>query len=483
MPMTSLKSWRYLLLSLSIPLLLTGCPDVPGAGPVPGGVDAQGRPLPLQQVSEHDSAAWTDVAIASDGTMHMLLHDRPKDGKPSIFHRTSTDNGATWTTAQRVGARDHSAGMPRLAIDGQGRIYAIWKDMTENGGDWMTAHDHDSLRGGSYARLLVGAVYANGAWSEPFPISEVPRAQSWFPSVDPTGKLHVVWTEQIKAPSGYQTQEPAKVMQATLSGAAVEARKALYTAKPDEPDTYEGSVWHYERLDGIRGYVDAAGTAHWVTTRTPSQGEGGVPTVVRWDGARHVPMFKRDEYGVGNTYHNPPELVVDATGKEHVIVEDIVGQRQGVLDFTVGNPTPVPIRQVAEASGKLQTFQLAKGPNGQLAAMMAMEDRADANTEFELFVSRYENGQWTPGVNITQNAQRGIYKEFGDRANGTQISTVFEPIFASGAFDAQGKLNVAMVNMEMIYTNFASTGTVSGTATTVNQGAAAGIPRVYFVRL
>ncbi|MFN3432488.1 MAG: sialidase family protein, partial [Candidatus Sericytochromatia bacterium] len=417
------------------------------------------------------------------GTMHLLFLDIPKGGKPTVFHRTSTDNGATWGTAQRLGQRDHAAGMPRVAIDGQGRVYAIWKDMSENGGNWMTAHDHDSLRGGSYARLLVGAVLTNGTWSDPFPISEAHFAQSWFPSVDPTGKLHVVWTEQIKAPTGYQTQEPARVMQATLSGATVEGRKALYTARPDEPDTYDGTVWHYERLDGIRGYVDAQGAARWVTTRTPSQGEGGDPMVVHWDGTKHVPLFKRDAYGVGNTYHNPPELVVDAAGQAHVIVEDIVGERKGVLDFTVGNPTPTPIRQVPEASGSLQTFQLARGPGGQLAAMMSMEDRADANTEFELFVSRYENGQWTPGVNITHNAQRGAYKEFGTRTDGVQTSSVFEPIFASGAFDAQGKLNVAMVNMERIYTNFASTGTVGGSATTVNQGAAAGIPRVYFVRL
>lgn len=480
------RHWPLLAAGLLLPLALAGCPDMPldaDPGQAASGLDAEGKPVAFPLLSEHDAAGWSDVAIAPDGTLHVVYSDTPKGGESTIYHRSS-QNGATWSEPLRLSVRDQAAGRPRIAIDGQGRLYAFWKDMDENGGDWMTAGGRDSLRGGPYGRPLMGAVMANGAWSAPFQVSETIQVVSWFPSVDPNGKLHLVWTEAIQAPNGYQTTDPALVMQATLSGSTVESRQELYRAEPNAPAGYDGTAWYYEKNDSLRGYVGADGVARWVTAQTPGTGDTDETMVMYWDGTQHTPLFKYYAYaGDVDGYYNPPELVLDATGQAHVLIQDTKGDREAVLDFALGSDTPKTVREAPDVSGKLRTFQVARGPNGELAAMMTFRDKVAADTEYELFVSRYQDGAWTTATNVTNNAARGSYKEFGTQTDGVQSSTAYEPAFAAAAFDAQGRLNMAMVNMEKIYTNIANTGTHLGEAVTVNQGGVVALPKVFFVRL
>lgn len=473
--------WPALALAAVLPLALSGCPDL-SMGPDPAtGAAEQGLSRDLTLLSEHDAANWSDLAVGTDGTLHAVFQDTPKGGVAGIYHRASSDGGASWSAPHRLNERDHHAGVPRVAVDGQGRLYAFWKDMSAHEGGWMAAGTGDSLAGGPYGRPLMARVLDGGTWSEPFRVSASAQVVSWFPAVDPAGAVHVVWAENIKSPNGYQTTNPALVLQARVAGAQAEAPKEVYRGKPDGvPEDYDGTAWYYESLLGLRGYVDAQGVAHWVAARRG--GRADETELAHWNGTAFQKLMSYDAYA-GGIYYNPPELVLDASGREHVLVQDGKGERKGLLDFLVGEATPRVVRQAQDATGELKTFQVARGRDGRLAAMMAFRDTNAPGSEFDLFVSRYEGGDWTPAVNVTSNAQRGTYKEFGDRADGTQVSTTYEPAFSAGVFDAQGRLNLALVNQEKLYVNTTRTGTYMGEPVRATDGGVVALPKVFFVRL
>lgn len=474
------------LILLALPVALLGCPDAPGAvapgavapGATAPGATAAGAPRALLPLSELGSASWSDLAVGADGALHAIYQDAPKGGVAGVYHRSSADGGTTWAEPVRLNEADHHAGMPRLAVDGAGRVHAFWKDMSAHEGGWLAAGTGDHPSGGAYGRPLVGAVLEGGGWSPPFRVSPSAQVVSWFVAVDPKGQVHLVWSEAIKAPNGYQTIEPALVMQAQVAGRQVGAPKELYRGAPANPPDYDGSAWYYESILGLRGHVDAAGTARFVATRRPAKADA--TDVALWDGKAFTRLVGYDAYATTGAYYNPPELVLDDAGREHVLVQDARSAKKGLLDFPVGGGDPVPVRQAADATGEIKAFQVARGPGGKLAAMVALRDRSTPGTEFELYVTRYEGGAWTPAVDVTQNALRGTFKEFGSDANGTKVATSYEPAFSAGAFDATGKLALVIVNQEKVSVSMTDTATYTGDRAVT--GGLVAIPKVYFAR-
>lgn len=447
---------------------LTGCPDLADwAGPTPPG----GGAAAFTKLSEHGAAAWAAIALGADGTRHVLFQDTPRGGAGSVYHRASTDGGATWSAPELLSARGESAGVPRLAVDGQGRVYAAWKVMKDGSGD--------SLSGGPYGRELVYRVLEGGAWSPAVPVSASRQTVSWFLSADPTGKVHAVWTEHVEAPNGYQTISPAVIRQATLAGPAPGAPKVLVNAAPDEPADYDGSAWHYPSYSTLRGYVDAQGKARFVSVRTPSSGEPDEAKVVYWDGDREVPLFAFAPYGVDyRAYYNPPELLVDAGGAGHVLVQDVKGERQGVLDFPLEpGGSPRVVRAASEPTGELKAFQVVQGPAGRMAALLSLKERSGA--AFELFAAQAEGGAWGPAANLTDNAARGEYKDFQGDA---QVSISHEPAFAAGVFGPDG-LELALVNQEKGSVTLHDSGVYDGRLVDVQQGGVTVTPYVFFLKL
>lgn len=485
MPKTS--RWLHGALA-AVALTLTGCPDTPTT-PGPGQVsqdadgnatltDPSGKPLPFTKLSELDTARFADTAIGADGTLHVIFSEQPRGGKAMVFYRASTDGGATWSPTLNLSEvdRGRAAGVPHIAVDKQGRVYAAWKAMKES----VT---EDSLRGGAYGAPLVFRVLEGGQWSDLKTVDTNGLVRSWFMAVDPTGQAHVVWVENGIAAGGYKTILASRFAQATLTGTTVGPEKELLAAAPANPDD-SGHLWRLPDYGGVRGYVDATGTAHWSAYKVPVDKGEEAAMLVLWDGKRERESIKYADYAsfVG-PYYNPPELVVDAQGDEHVLLQDAKGATPGLLDLRLKTGQPAVVHATAPKS-EFKTFQVVKGQRGEVAALMTYKDAAAAKPTFDLFVSRLESGAWTKPVNVTNNALRASYKEIrGSGANSAEVSVSYEPSYASGAFDAAGRLNLVMVNDEKASISTNSLGAYDGDLVNVVQGGLVVNPQVLFIKL
>lgn len=483
MPKTS--RWLHGALA-AMALTLTGCPDTPTNPGQPNQdangnatlTDPSGKPLPFTKLSELDTARFADTAIGADGTLHVIFSEQPKGGKATVFYRASTDGGANWSPTLNLSEvdRGRAAGVPHIAVDKQGRVYAAWKAMNES----VT---EDSIRGGAYGAPLVFRVLEGGRWSDLKTADTNGLVRSWFLAVDPTGQAHAVWVENGIAADGYKTIAAARFAQATLSGTTVGPEKELY-APPPADATASGYLWRLPNYGGLRGYVDAAGTAHWSAYKVAADKSEEDAMLVLWDGKAERESIKYADYAsfVG-PYYNPPELVLDAQGDEHVLLQDVKGAKPALLDLRLKTGLPGVVHAVAPKS-EFKTFQVVKGPRGEVAALMTYKDATAAKPTFDLFVTRLEGATWTLPVNVTNNAARASYKEIrGTGANSAEVSVSYEPSYASGVFDAQGRLNLVMVNDELASVSTNSLGAYDGELVNVVQGGLVVNPQVLFIKL
>lgn len=404
-------------------------------------VDAPGNELTaFTELSELDNARYADTAIDAQGTIHVIFSEVPQGGKATVFYRASRDGGKTWSETFTLSDLDRSkaAGVPHLAIDGQGRVYAAWKAMTES-------DTQDSIRGGAYGAPLVYRVLENGSWSDLQTIDSNGLVRGWFLSTDPKGQTHAVWVENGIADDGYKTISASRFAQASLTGTEVGPERELYAPGPTRPDD-PGHIWYLPNYGGLRGYVDAEGTAHWTAFKVPAEKAEEDSLVVHWDGTQEREVQRYADYAtfVG-PYYNPPELLRDAQGQDHILLQDVKAPRHALLDI---NPS-TGARGTAYATppkSELKTFQIVRGKAGEVAALLSFKDATAPKPTFGLYVSRLVNGAWTEPIDVTGNAARIATEGDIDVSNNV---AVYEPSYASGAFDAQGHLNLTMVASEI----------------------------------
>jgi hypothetical protein len=356
-----------------------------------------------------------------------------------LFYRASTDGGNTWSENLNLSEddRDHAAGVPQLAVDGQGRVYAAWKTMDDS-------DTQDSIRGGAYGAPLTYRVLENGRWSSVRRIDSKGLVRSWFLAVDPNGQAHAVWVENGVAPDGYETIAASRFVQAELTGTRVGLERELYAPSPSNPDD-PGHIWRLPNYGGLRGYVDAQGAAHWTAYKIPADQSEDESVIVHWDGRqeREIKSYVNYASFVG-PYYNPPELLRDAQGREHILLQDVKAPRQTLRDLqTDGSFETV---YATSPKSELRSFQVVRGPAGEAAALMTIKDASSDNPAFGLYVSRLQNGVWSAPLDLTGNAVRLLRQASSVPAADIRF---FEPYYASGAFDAQGRLNVVMVANEV----------------------------------
>lgn len=483
MPKTS--RWIPGLLAAIAVAALSGCNDMPNTPEVKQDAngnatlaDPNGKPLSFTKLSQLDTARYADTAIGADGTLHVIFSEIPAGGKAAVFYRASKDGGQNWSTSVNLseGDRSRAAGVPHIAVDAQGRVYAAWKAMKES----VT---EDSIRGGSYGAPLVFRVNEGGTWSDLKTADTNGQVRSWFLSIDPTGQAHVVWVENLIAADGYKTISAARFAQATLSGTTVGPERELLSPGPVNP-TDPGYLWRLPNYGGLRGYVNAAGVAHWSAFKVPVNKGEDEAMLVDWDGTQERETLKYSDYAsfVG-PYYNPPELVLDAQGEKHILLQDVKGPVPSLLDLRLKGGMPAVVH-AAEPKSEFKTYQVVRGSRGEVAALMTFKDATAARPTFDLYVSRLEGAEWSKPVNVTNNAARASYKEIrGTGSTSAEVSVVYEPSYASGVFDAQGRLNLVMVNDEMAFVNTNSLGAYDGDLVNVSQGGLVVNPQVLFIKL
>jgi len=142
-------------------------------------------------VSAHGHSYMVDLAVDSQGTLHLLFDDRgyPVDdvcvgGCADIYYRYSTDDGQTWSIPRNLSQSLVGSSRGQLKVDPSGRIHVTWDD------GW------DRLEG---AGVPTYSVYRNSAdggitWSTPITVAYPTTGTAQLVSgADGQGGVMLVW--------------------------------------------------------------------------------------------------------------------------------------------------------------------------------------------------------------------------------------------------------------------------------------------------
>ena len=419
-----------------------------------------GQPVEGVKLSRHDTDVFSpSIAVSPGGTIHVAFVEKHAQApyELNVYHRSSSDGGRTWSDAKNLSEvmPDYNVGNCQLVIDGAGRVYVIWRTSVSEG----FPVDRDPH--GNSSNNLVYRVLEGGKWSgKAIPVhpphtkeDQGWAAASWFVSVDPAGKVHVIWNmpptqllnHKILGGHDYITLDPylgkGRVMEAVLNGQDPGTPREVYMAKVTGAAPYGRAC---NGFDTINGYVDAEGQAHFVAKLEPT-----VPnTILLIENGTQKPAIVLPG-PVYETWQYPPILLVDAQGRRHIIALYRGGEQPNVRDYLVGSDEePTVIRASREVTGKLYGFQAYQGPRGRMIVVMQMNDTG-TDTDDELYLSTSDGAKWSQPVNVTNNSGReSFFARQTSLASHVAGFTYWYPGPAAAAYDGQGHLVLAYVSVK-----------------------------------
>lgn len=480
-------------LSLVALTLAGGCRACAAAGSAP------------TKLSQYDRAEFCDLALGPDGALHAVFTEQPALDKPKyLYHRTSTDNGKTWSAANNLSDDEsgNDASYGRVIVDGSGRLYAVWKYVRK--GALLDGP------GGIAPGILVFRSLAGGTWSKRVALGDAKiPIFSWFGAVGPDGAAHLVWSQLTKdTPSTYFVASCANLVRdAVLDGPATKSIKDLTTPKPilsdeqvkqlraaNKPVKYEDTKPTETGLINLRGFVDAQGITRFVAEHPgikdgPSSQQTGKQIVV-WDGTKLTSVYAFEKYQTYNNFNNPPALLPDAAGKPHLLRAPEKSEKPCVRDYPVesdglGEFTNVILPK--SGPGKLANWQVHALPGGKMVVTAALSEKGGYDPDdLDLYVSFFDGkDKWSEPQRVTSNQskQSGFSKE---TVAGNTIGALksHKPKFASVVLASDGKPCLLMVDNEDTIVGISSPGvTGSGRAVTATGSLRSDNPAVYFLKL
>jgi len=458
-------------------------------------IQKDGKPIDGTKLSQHDTEIHSpSICVAANGHYHVMYVEKHRTTYAlAVYHRSSSDNGATWTEAKNLSEDmpDIQTGYCVVLADGKDRIYAIWRaGIAVNSPANPYPHS-------TYHSDLVYRVLENGKWSKILPVhppaskdSKNDGSLAYFAVVDPQGRVQVIWNTnpskwhpELTVTSGTFVQRLAGVgnglvFQATLDGRTASAPREIFLTEVGGLGEGGGYGTHCDGLNTLSGYIDAQGDAHFAAAVTRTR-DFSLQDKSRFQ------LFERGKAGPfidfpNLSYHSWasfPRLLVDAEGRSHLVALYPKGERPSIRDYLIGSDEePDVIRQAASVKGTVDGFQAYQGPGGRMIAVFQMNDtgvRGDGNT----FVSISTGKEWSAPVNVTNNEGR---KKFAStktsRASNIAVSTSYYPGPAAAAIDNDGRLLLVMINNE--YGLFGST--AFGVTMT---GGSSSTPTLQFLRL
>ena len=402
--------------------------------------DPSGLPPDLARVSEGDGARYASLAVTVDGRLHGIWTESGA-GPGRVLHAISSDGGESWTEPEDLSDADgdpYGAGFGTALSTADGRLYAVWKDDTDS--------TSDKVSGGIYPGTLVYRCYEQGSWGPLVQLGTAGQVYSWFAAAGPQGAAHVVWNEPLADDPAWQA---GSIQQAQLGPAEPSQAFALYQS-PDVAVEGYGSPQR-DGFEGLRGYIAADGRARFVAERMVAGASTDPAEIVRFDGAAMSTLFPAHTF-LSTFPHfgdSAPTLMLDAAGQEHVIVHDFESEPPRLLDYTVDGPDePVVILQPEADSGDVRNFALWPTANG--GALLIAPMAASAGDMYDAQLLAFDGAQWGPAKNITQNEARWELSGTQTSRN-TEVTTLsmFSAKYGAAALDADGRVHVALVNMEV----------------------------------
>jgi len=178
------------------------------------------------------SSLYPALAVGFSGNLHLVWYD-DTPGNSEIYYRKSSNGGVTWTTSQRLTFTSGRSIYPAIAVDSIGSVHVIWSDETPgnleiyhkkstDGGATWTANQRLTWTLGAASYGASIAVNPSGTlqlvWNDFAPGNEeiyyrksTDGGTTWTPSqrltwtsgsslypaigVDSLGGLHVIWQD------------------------------------------------------------------------------------------------------------------------------------------------------------------------------------------------------------------------------------------------------------------------------------------------
>lgn len=473
-----------------------------GTAPDPGGTP-QTATASMIKLSQYDRAAYCDLA-AADGSLHAVFTDRPEHGRPLfLYYRSSRDGGKTWSAPVNVSDDEtgDDVGYARAILDRSGRLYAIWKYVRQ--GELI-----DGPGGNANGRLVYRCL-DGGEWSRRIPLGDDNVASySFFAANDRAGDVHVVWSQMARDAAQVQMASvwhANLVRQARLDGDKPGTPQDLIVPKPlltrEEQDkmkaagtypAYEDTQPRKNGMINLRGYIDDRGVAHFVAEDfgiTEGDRQTG-KRIVLWDGAKLLPLHEYERSQTYNNFENPPSLVLDGGGRQHLIRAAEKAEKPCVRDYEITDGRlgdPVDVIVPTKGPGTLANWQVHVLPGGRIAVTAALSEKGGWRPDdLELYISFSDgDGKWTTPVCVTENeARRTAFRR--ETVGGSAVASLAEysPRFASVAIDKAGGTCLLMVNSEDTIIGLTSVGvTGAGQAVSVTGTGRVDNPMVFFRRM
>lgn len=163
-----------------------------------------GTPIDGVKLSRHDKQINSpSIVVGRDGTIHVAFIEinSQEPYTPSVYYRSSSDGGHTWTPAKNL-SESHpqwAVGRCSIAVDGSNRVYVVWRSawkqygaVSMNASSLNTTNNlvYRVLDGGSWS---AGSIEIHPPASDANPLATNNGSASYFVSTDPNGKVHVIW--------------------------------------------------------------------------------------------------------------------------------------------------------------------------------------------------------------------------------------------------------------------------------------------------
>jgi hypothetical protein len=309
-----------------------------------------------------------------------------------VFYRSRTDGGKSFSAPTNLSEEmaGHMVGPCRLAIDGQNRVYAVWRVLSLANAT-LSGESHQNALGCNLVyRVLVGS-----QWSPIITINAPTADQmhqgrgvgSFFAGVDPAGRVHTAYvlnTDVFHPDVMFQAGTPYAQHRPGLGNGSigeVDLNGTLHTAPREaflSPVTTVGATKSCDTLDLVDGYFDANGAPHLVAQATTSNEPNGQSRIVIAEGGRQTlavtlpnPIYHQFGY--------PPALLVDAQGRNHVIVDFAGGEKHSVRDYLGTTGQYTVLKTEMPVNFPLRGFQAGQGPAGTMGVVLEMDDTGLAN--------------------------------------------------------------------------------------------------------
>jgi len=415
-------------------------------------------------ISQFKMASYADLLIDRGGAYHAVFLETPAIGKPVfVYYTRSTNQGRSWTKPVTISNDEtgNGSGYPRLIESGGGEVFAIWKRFGNTASRYPAKDGLLEGPGGYYAGTLFFRVVSGSGMGGIIPINDKQEVMfSWFPTLDPQGNVVVVWS-QISDESdqrNWRTWGYADWIRTTRIGSGGAGRPTALTTPA--PPQYATGPPPSNGLQNLHGYIARDGVIRFVAEGSDKDGR----YITYFNGRSFRKIYSYPKFQTFNTFMNPPRLLLDEQGREHIIFIPDNSSLEGeeIWDYDVASNRRVPLVSIQQQGMSLHSMQAYQGPGGKMTVAFQAGKLSESN---EAWVSEFTNGTWKV-FSISKNAARDSFFSRELPFNGLYIPVIsglkrYYTRYVAVAHDQSGNRRVLMTLSELFTSGFGSTSSPS----------------------